>query len=268
MNGILRFRWMVGFAILFVSGLAGCMLETGGLAHPDVTLDVKPQFICPGETVTLSWDVPSSDPCFSGGEVIGGDAPINCSTITSLTSSPSVTMPVEGTETMGHQFVSTSSTTTFNLDARQCTETIGCHSVQLETSVEVVPGAGIFPITFEGICFGSTPAHRSINLKETLSPCLEVTQICGDPRNDGAITVRGSSSGDTNNLDLVDTLNSPDECTTELNRARLITIEPASGFNEALGLRGTLETGGRPQDMFLRLHLTCNIDLENCEATP
>ncbi|NIM94583.1 MAG: hypothetical protein GTO18_12860 [Anaerolineales bacterium] len=238
--------------------LSGCYLDRSGLpaeAEAATSFEVRPSFICPGESTTVTWDVPVHSEC-------GGTSP--CSSVISLISSPTnlISPAVRANEVSGSRSVSPPDDLSFRLEAIVCDERGCLDDPTIKTGyVNVLhEEEGTLQAVFEGVCVGANAGHNPFQLD--LSPCSEIIAICN--RSSEAIHVETRSYGRFDmRADLF-----PEECTTAFND---IPFPGTSLYARPLlsldlgGYCGSLETSRIPGSLVLDIYISCNLDRDSCD---
>ena len=250
--------------------LSGCDLDTSAVPPPNLSVSVVPAFICTGEEVAVTWDAgeqtdsPACRPGLVGGGV--GDVPSRDECIlVDRSSSPSLP-GWEGAadiRSQGTIVVSVTETTTFTAHAAVARYEGSGESVALDASATArviqetePPGPTALPFTFAGACAGALATWTGVNLKDQLSGCLEVLEVC----NTGAesIELADAESGRR------DTLTSDEPCTDVFNGRGPNLTGRISGFVAPPGLCGAERTSGVPPSFGILVRVQCNRDLPTC----
>ncbi|NIS81783.1 MAG: hypothetical protein GTO14_16600 [Anaerolineales bacterium] len=243
--------------LLAAVAIGGCELDRSGLAAEAVAetgFEVVPPIICPGESVTVSWDVPVHDGCGRGSA---------CSIVTSLISSPVnlIAPAVSGSEVSGSRVVTPPDDLNFRLEAIVCDER-GCLSdPTIKTAnVNVLhEEEGVLSAVFDGICFGARAGHRPFQL--TLSPCTQVERICNMSSEAIHLETREFGRFDMR-ADLL-----PGDCTMAFNEIPYpgtpLYARPLFGIDPGIYC-GAEETSGPPRNLVVDIYIGCNLERRSC----
>lgn len=260
----------VAFAAIVVAMLPGCRLDTSVISPPQVSVRVIPEYICAGEEIAVSWDAgeqTDSANCRPGlvGSGVGGDEPRSQCILVERTSSPAVP-GWDGSgdlETRGTRTIAVDATTTFTARGRaedylglgRPEEATGSANVTvIEQTDPPVPTP--LPFTFVGVCAGATPTWEGLRLKDQISGCLEVLQICNASGDIIRLT-------DTENSSRTDTLR-PGGCTEVFNGRAPYLSGRIQGLLATPGMCGAEVTTGGPPSFGIRVRVQCNRDLDSC----
>jgi hypothetical protein len=252
--------------VALTSGLNSCSVDTTVASLP-LSITVDPSFVCPAEAVTVAWDAGDQDDsstCRSPGLVgtTPGGTPFERCVFIELSSSP---IPVEfGTsvrfQTRGSRSVPIETTNTFTVRAHS--DNYRGHGLAIDrtasaTATVVDIGPAVQTFSSAGECAGSTPAWKAVNLRELLSSCVEVQEVC-------------NLSSDTVRLDDAEAPGSrpvtllPSMCTPVFNgRGTNLSVQNTS-FTPRPDVCGSTTTSGPPPSINLSVRIACNRSLEGC----
>ena len=251
--------------------LSGCDLDTAAVVPPEVSISAAPAFICADEEVAITWDAEEqtdSAACRPGLVGTGaGDLPSRDECIlVDRSSSPSVSSwDLEGDlQSQGTVVVTVSQTTEFT--ARGTVASWEGRGVSFDesasTTVSVIeetdpPTPTSLAFTFEGGCDGALPSWTEVRLKDQLSGCLEVLQVC----NSSTEIVELEDAEDSSRGDTLP----GGGCTDVFNNARAPYLTGrVSGFVAPPGVCGATLDAGRPPSFGIVVAVQCNRDLESC----
>jgi len=252
--------------------LSGCDLDTSAIPPPSVSVSVVPAFICAGEEVAVSWDAgeqTDSPHCRPGLVSSGvGHAPSRDECIfVDRSSSPSLALweDTDDVDSQGTIGVSVTETTTFTAHATVESYEGSGRSFALDASATATvieetepPGPTALPFTFVGDCAGATEMWHGVDLKERLSGCLEVLQVC----NTGGDIIVLTDIADSTRTDTL----APTDCTEEFNGrgsdldGRIEGLEATTGSPRC----GEEITSGGPPSFGILVRVQCNRDLPSC----
>jgi len=251
--------------------LNGCDVDNAAIPPPRLSVSVIPAFLCAGEETVASWDAgdqTDSPACRPG--LVGsgpGSGPSRDQCIIVSRSSPIVSAwdGSGDTETRGSVAVTVPVTTSFSAQATVANHpaTHRSHTLAASATATVITeGDSVTPtalrFTFAGGCVGATSTWTGVNLKESLSGCLEVVEVC----NASGHTVELTDVDDTSRSERLITR----QCTTRFNgrgpslsgRIEDLPVDPR-------GLRCGEErtTDGTPS-FDITVSVLCNRDLSTC----
>jgi hypothetical protein len=234
----------------------GCDVETSGIAF---LLNVSADFVCPGDPVEVSWEIPKEEGCPASG--IG--AP-RCSSLVALTPpglfEPPPPLGIHGTE--GSRTVEVTGDTTFGLSAQICFDD-ECRSDDLSTGVTVVDGTAPRVLTFAGGCEGAASTHDVVDLSR-LSSCLSIRQVCTVAANGGPIRV---TALDGPNAGLSMDLGLTAQCTNVFDGPGVrFSVTPLFTVDPRGDLCGSTETAGGPPDLHVQVGFDCG-DPASCRPS-
>ena len=169
-----------------------------------VKSEVRPQFVCPGDFVTVDWEMGvASESCLSPSD----DVVRECRGFATISSSPDVFVPPAPSEDhTGIEVVTISSATTFTFNGRQDgrdwpteVRTVDLLAADAITTIAVL---------FEGVCSGSSPGWAPVDMGGQTSEFVQVDGICN--MNSFPVIVNSSALGRGATLE-------PGACTNDLD---------------------------------------------------
>jgi hypothetical protein len=249
---------------LLLTVFVSCHLDTT-VRRPPTSITVDPAYVCPNETVTVSWDAGEQDPACVG--LRGGPPPPpseRCIYI-ELSSTPT---PVPWEPALHYQTPSSrggiaiATTNTFSIHA-QVSNYLGRYGPFDQranaTATVIDTGPTVQMFSFDGRCAGSRATWLPVNLRTLMSRCIEVQQIC-------------NASRDTMRLDDADAPGSrtvtlvPGQCTNVFNGPGTNLSVQNISFSPTPDLCGATTTSGEPPDLQISIHLACNRSLPGCAS--
>lgn len=165
--------YQLGLALMIATLMSGCLLDRSGTRIPETQFLVTPANTCPGDPINLSWDIYSSEPCWTGRP--SADL-TRCSTINSPSSdNPEVPFSPGLDARTGSIDYDPGPTvdTTFTMTALILSSE-GSGSEPNRTAVNVIEVPTSIPLIAEGLC----DDNAGIRLSEILSSCVEINEIC------------------------------------------------------------------------------------------
>lgn len=172
-----------------IISLAACNLNR----NPIVWIhDVQPQFVCPGDSVTLSWDGGDESTGASG---CLGDA---CDAVTvDISSNPAdvINPPLAGLRSHGEIFagpITSNTTFTFSATGGRDTRSPGTHVVDVVLPDRVTN----VPLNFRSACSGAATVWRDADLSSPSfrSPGVRLVRVCNTTRDQIRLTIAFDSS--------------------------------------------------------------------------
>jgi hypothetical protein len=205
-HGFLLLGLLLALGVIILSG---CRLDTGAVPAW-VKAEARPGFVCPGDFVTIDWEMGVSSSGCLGGSGAGGSADDelrDCRGFTTITSSPNVFIPPAPSEDhTGTELVTISSATTFTFNGRKDGQD---WPTEVRTvNILATDAITTIPVLFEGTCSGSSPGWVPVDMGAWTSEFVQVEGICN--MNSFPIIVNSSSLGRGATLE-------PGACTNDLD---------------------------------------------------
>ncbi|MEM7048601.1 MAG: hypothetical protein AAF604_03030 [Acidobacteriota bacterium] len=211
-------RASTAFAAISIALLApACLLNRTGIGW---STSVEPTIICPGDSVTVTWNAGPDGGCERNAEGVLMGSGCSDPTRVTITSTPDVFAadPIASAETAGTRVVNPSADTTFDFMASDRDDTLPSYS----HSVDVITEDQVLNDGFGGACCGSTLCWIPISgSNPTLPATIRLVEVC-NPNSFGIRLVVEANDGGISNFDLQAAGGDPD-CTGELRNVSQIT---------------------------------------------
>ena len=232
--------------LLLVIVLSACNLNRAAIVW---THDVKPQFVCPGDSVSLSWDGGDEAGC------LGGGCP---EVVVSISSNPSDVpgMPLNGGRVRGETAagpISGNTSFTFSASGGRDRREPATHDVNV-----VLPERETnAPLNFASVCSGSSAVWRDADLSipEFRSEGVRLVRVCNTSGNQIRLTLSFESGTQAWTL-------LPGRCTEDLPAEmgyRVLSANAISLFSISPPVHCDTSLSSLPPDLHLSAALACDM---------